>query len=287
MLPLRSGLILPFLILFLVSASVFAQAKVDAVSTGAREATAILDAALKAAADREDAKTQSQLFAASLRAAAELGPESLQGRRLLESAMAARGLSSKEKVSALRQSIRSVRSDLRFQPVAEADRPKGWPSFTSVGEVEIKRYPKYRLARAAMGSTGDMGAFFKLFNHIKKNDIAMTAPVEMSYDEKDESATAMAFLYGDTEIGETGKKGSVEVVDVAPATMISIGMRGYDSEAKVKAGLAALRDWMASRPDLIATGAHRVMSWNGPSVQGNRRFFEIQIPVRSKAKRKI
>ena len=53
----------------------------------------------------------------------------------------------------------------------EADTPKGWPTLTEVGVVEIKEYPQYREAVATKldgsDSSRKQGPLFRtLFNHI-------------------------------------------------------------------------------------------------------------------------
>ena len=68
----------------------------------------------------------------------------------------------------------------------EAERPKGWPTLTEVGVVEVKEYPQYREAVATKldgsDSSRKQGPLFRtLFNHIQRNQIAMTGPVTMEY----------------------------------------------------------------------------------------------------------
>jgi hypothetical protein len=121
-----------------------------------------------------------------------------------------------------------VISDLRFRPTLEADVPKDFPSPAPVGEVVLKEYPTYRMARTPMAkNTGQ--PFWRLFQHIKSNDIAMTAPVQMDFD-SERRVSSMAFLYSDQLLGKPGMQGEVEVIDVAAMTAISIGARGYESE---------------------------------------------------------
>ena len=67
----------------------------------------------------------------------------------------------------------------QLQADREAPLPDGFPTYTPVGEIEVKRYPAYRKAE----TTGGV-AFWTLFQHIKTAGISMTAPVEMTY-EKD------------------------------------------------------------------------------------------------------
>lgn len=69
--------------------------------------------------------------------------------------------------------------DIAFTPTMESPTPRGWPAFTPVGEVQLQKYPKYRMAYVNKGDIPRGSEFFTLFFHIQRNDIAMTAPVEM------------------------------------------------------------------------------------------------------------
>ena len=131
--------------------------------------------------------------------------------------------------------LRAQSDDGEFKPIVEAEMPKDFPQYTPVGDVRIKRYPAYRRAEAKAGSGSQ---FWTLFTHIKRNNIAMTAPVEMSYTDGDRpSEKAMSFLYGRDDVGEPGHQGDVEVIDVPSMVVVSTGIRGpRTSEAVAKAG---------------------------------------------------
>jgi SOUL heme-binding protein len=125
-----------------------------------------------------------------------------------------------------------------------------------------------------------------LFNHIQKNDVAMTAPVEMTYSGKDrEKRSTMAFLYGSPKIGKTGKDGPVEVADVPASLAVSIGERGEMSGERVAAARQRLEAWLKAHADeYAAAGPLRVMGYNSPAVPPDRRYSEVQIPVRKLSK---
>jgi NADH dehydrogenase [ubiquinone] 1 alpha subcomplex assembly factor 1 len=185
----------------------------------------------------------------------------------------------------LESELNGLLDDLEFEPVLEADLPLGFPAPTPVREIELKQYPAYRSVSADLGGLGSGGAFWKLFTHITSNDIAMTAPVEMSYATADDGLreTKMAFLYGDPEIGTPGLDGVVEVKDATSGWVVSIGCRGRETDAKVSEAQAQLLAWIATRPELKTDGALRVMGYNSPMVRGERRYFEVQLPVLRKA----
>lgn len=177
--------------------------------------------------------------------------------------------------------LNEVLDDLGFEPVMEAELPVGFPAPTPVREIELKQYPVYRSASSAVGGMGSGGAFWKLFLHIQSNDIAMTAPVEMSYEQGEGGLreSKMAFLYGDPELGAVGKEGWVEVADAAPNWVVSMGCRGKESGKRIAELHTELLDWIVARPELTVSGSLRVMGYNSPMVRGNARYFEVQIPV--------
>lgn len=166
--------------------------------------------------------------------------------------------------------------------------PPGFPEPTRVNEIEIKRYPAYRMARAPMkgsGVSGGNGAFWVLFRHIKKNDIAMTAPVQtdMNALENGDEASTMAFLYGSEDLGKVGKDGIVDVVDVAPLTVVSMGFRGRMSRKRFEQGHTMLKQWLRDNAEeWIAAGPVRSMGHNSPMVPSRKAFFEVQIPIEPK-----
>lgn len=183
----------------------------------------------------------------------------------------------------LRLLLADLESDLRFSPVREADLPKGFPTFAAVDEIELRDYPAYRMVKAKMRKNGSMSAFWMLFNHIKKNEIAMTTPVQIDY-EQDGTANqeaSMAFLYGDPAIGEAAVAGKVEVVDVAAQTVLSLGARGYERPDRLEELHRRLQQFLAAhKSEFEPAGTMRMMNYNSPSVGDDRRYFEVQLPVR-------
>lgn len=184
-------------------------------------------------------------------------------------------------VSLLEDELSALQDDLAFEPIMEAELPAGFPPPTPVREIELKQYPAYRSASAEIGVMGSGVAFWKLFMHIKSNEIAMTAPVEMSYEEGDRGLreTKMAFLYGDTELGAVGPDGKVEVVDADSGWVVSMGCRGRESDESLAEAQGKMLSWIAAQPDLESAGPLRVMGYNSPMVRGDRRYYEVQIPV--------
>ncbi|MCA8981941.1 MAG: heme-binding protein [Planctomycetes bacterium] len=231
-----------------------------------------------------DADRLEALASVAQRAADELG-ESRSARLLREAVESARLQDEAGAADAWKELARTLearRRDLLFQPYLEAELPTGFPAPTPVLDIELKAYPAYRLARTEMRGTRGNGAFWKLFQHIQSNDIAMTAPVEMTYDPTADEleGVAMAFLYGDPAIGEVGERGAVDVLDVEPMQVVSIGCRGRLTDARIQAARRELNSWLAAHPDLAAAAPLRAMGYNSPMVSDARAYFEVQIPVR-------
>jgi hypothetical protein len=187
-------------------------------------------------------------------------------------------------VKALAKQAAALAGDLSFRPVAEAELPAGVPGFAVLDEIEVRTYPTYRMVKTAMKG-GSMGAFWPLFNHIKDNEIAMTTPVQVDYAEDGERQreASMAFLYGSPDLGPLRKDGAVEVVDVPPLTVLTLGSRGYDRKSRVEELRERLEAWLADHPEWQTAGPMRTMGYNSPSVAGARRYFEVQIPIKPKA----
>jgi len=164
--------------------------------------------------------------------------------------------------------------------------PVGYPRPTPPGAIELKTYPPVRQAEVSgEGGTGSgsMRGFWPLFRHISRNDIAMTAPVEMRYQDSDGDERTdrwtMAFLYHTPENGPTGEDGNVVIVDTEPVTVLSIGVMGGDRMTSVEEHLARLEAWITESPEWDLAGEVRVLGYNGPNVRPANRWWEVQVPV--------
>lgn len=193
-------------------------------------------------------------------------------RESLAYALSRETSSYKARVSYLTKAMKSIMSDMRFRPRVEASMPPDFPAPGPVGAVVVKTYPAYRLARAKGG-----GSFWTLFQHIKGNKVEMTAPVEMTMSDGMRELD-MGFLYERPDQGKTGTQGRVAVVDVPEKTWLSIGFRGYRSQALMKRAKAWLERHAAQNGG-ERKGAFRAMGYNSPMVRANSRFWEVQMPV--------
>ncbi len=188
----------------------------------------------------------------------------------------------------LERRLEALIEDLRFAPFMQAEVPVGFPAPAPVDEIVLKLYPEYRMAKTPMRTT--MGTpFFALFNHIQRNEIPMTAPVQVDFDGADARArktASMAFLYAAPDRGIAGvdtDDSRVEVVNLPPLMTLTIGARGYDSPARIAELRSALLDWLATHGQgLELAGPMRTMGYNSPMVPVSRRFFEVELPVRAR-----
>lgn len=159
-----------------------------------------------------------------------------------------------------------------------AEMPSGFPTYTPVGQIEIKKYPAYR--KALMRGPA---SFWTLFQHIKRNNVTMTAPVEMDYGDPlapEKNERSMSFLYERADQGSPGRQGSVEVVDVPAMTVVSIGCRGARTESAIAEAREKLMAWLNQRKgEYVVAGPLRVMGYNSPFVPRDKSFFEVQIPI--------
>lgn len=172
--------------------------------------------------------------------------------------------------------------------IKEADLPEGFPPPNQPKEVVLKYYPAARMARVSQGpdqSNSQNAMFSPLFNHIKKKDIPMTAPVEMVYAEPDTEdmpteRESMAFYYTSTEQGQTGPDDKVEVIDVDPMWVLSVGVRGSYNEKTYQPGFELIYQHLAEHPDKYRiAGPPRVLAYNSPMILWFLRYSEVQIPV--------
>lgn len=170
--------------------------------------------------------------------------------------------------------------------------PEGYPDPTPPGAIDIKRYPLVRRAEISGSMNPDWGmnfGFFPLFNHIKRRDIAMTSPVEMNYEgmseanAKSPSSWTMSFLYREPNMAPEGvdpKDKRVLVEDIAPMTVLAMGVQGSYKISRVNESLASLREWLSTQTDWVEDGDPRALFYNGPEARASDKWGEVQIPIR-------
>ena len=182
---------------------------------------------------------------------------------------------------------------------SDAELAEGWPGGTKPGAIEVKRYPAYRGAVATakdipLKSAADNILFFSLFNHISRNEIAMTAPVVNTYspsmietpDAKGEMT--MEFVYRTPRIGQTGKgTGAVQVVDHPAAVYVCLGVQGGLSDKQLTEGIQKLKAWLADhKEEWVQDGSPRRLGYHGPMTPVAQRLWEVQLPIKPAPKAK-
>jgi uncharacterized surface protein with fasciclin (FAS1) repeats len=216
-----------------------------------------------------------RLYEATARMMLQLSHEdlSLVDRHDLETAMAKPAHDGSTKAWNLRYAFDRIAMNEGFEPRMEAALPEGFPAPGPLGRIVVKEYPQYRAARAEGGNS-----FWTLFQHIKKNDVEMTTPVEMTMND-DMREMDMAFLYEGPRQGQAGLDGAVQVLDLEPITVLSIGMRGARDQEAVLQAKAWIEERMA-QDGWSRAGSWRMLGYNSPMVPAAKRYWELQVPVR-------
>ena len=159
--------------------------------------------------------------------------------------------------------------------VSQASLPEGWPMPGPFHQVTPKTYPVYRAAYTS--GSGQTRSFWALFNHIKREKIPMTAPVEMEVQSVNGELemTTMGFLYQSPEVGEQGLAGEkVRVMDVPAMRVLSYAWIGPNNEDNQLIAKKALDSALAAESE--AAIGFRILGYNGPSVPKAKRTHEMQ-----------
>jgi hypothetical protein len=251
-----------------------------ATSVELRTATSVIESAIEKGVpifNDGDHEGCARVYEAAARELLSLPDEQLAplDRHQVESALAMEAADAGARAWNLRHAFDRVLENARFEPYLEAPLPEGFPGPGPLGHVVVKSYPRYRAARAKGGNS-----FWTLFQHIKKNDVQMTAPVEMTMSDELREMD-MAFLYEGPEQGEAGLDGRVQVLDLEPMTVLSLGMRGNQGREAVSLGRAWI-EAVLERDGWVRAGPWRILGYNSPMVSAARRFWELQLPVTRK-----
>lgn len=172
---------------------------------------------------------------------------------------------------------------------ASAPLPDGFPEATADGVIEVKQYPAYRAATVQVSgrlASAPSQGFSPLFEHISRNDISMTAPVETRYpdatlqaDAATEGQAAVSFLYRSLDIVPQEIAQNVQVEDIPSMTVVSLGRRGGYSYENYTEGIAQLQAWLAQHPEYEVVGLPRRFFYDGPYIPNFLKRNDIQIPI--------
>ncbi len=139
-----------------------------------------------------------------------------------------------------------------------------------------KTFPAYRAAYTK-GAWKNF-AFMRLFKHIKREGIPMTAPVEMDMEQHNErlKMTQMGFMYQDMKVGHLGNDGkNVEVRDVAAMKTIVYTWQGNNSSSTRKLAKDALMTRL--KKDGLEADDFRILGYNGPGVANAKKTWEMLV----------
>jgi hypothetical protein len=158
--------------------------------------------------------------------------------------------------------------------LSESPLPRGWPQPGPYDRVVRKKLPAYRAAYTPENRSG--GGFWRLFRHIKREGIPMTAPVEMKIDPADTAVIdEMGFLYQTPGTGEAGSGGGmVEVRDMPAGEVLSYAWMGPRNKAATARARAAVDAELARLG--IKPAGYRLLGYNSPFVARGRRTHELQ-----------
>jgi methionine-S-sulfoxide reductase len=199
---------------------------------------------------------------------------------LAEAITKAEGLDDTQRDALLSDALNRASKARDFTINDESPLPEGWPAPSLPGLVRVKTYPPTREARVEQGDSGN-GQFMTLFDHIKEEEIAMTAPVVMEHEDEiaNGQPQAMAFLYRQPDQAQAGEFGSVNVVNTPPMTVVSVGLMGAYKTSEQQAARTELDAWLEEHPEWIATGDVRVLGYNSPFMLPWKKYSEVQIPI--------
>lgn len=172
---------------------------------------------------------------------------------------------------------------------ASAPLPEGFPPPTPDGNIEIKQYPEYRAATVQIAGDLEYASsrgFSPLYRHISDNDISMTAPVETRYPETtlhDGTATegnaGVSFLYRSLDIVPEEVAQDIQIEDIPPMTMVSLGIRGGYGFDAYQNGIQRLQGWLAVHPEYEIIGSPRRFFYDGPFIPDALKRSDVQIPI--------
>lgn len=179
------------------------------------------------------------------------------------------------------------RPDLPDGFVSEAPLPEGFPPPSTPGRIVVKSYPASRTFSAGGGN-----AFFKCFSYLTLKRHEMTTPVVMDFprgatrgSSPPDGASRMHFVLERPSLDKTGKKLLVEVADMPKLAVVSIAHQGELTAGRLQEFEKMLRDYAKTHKGLAIRGDLRVLGYNSPRVKPEKRFWEVQLPVKTTPKR--
>lgn len=170
------------------------------------------------------------------------------------------------------QAIHSFFFPSAYRP--EAPLPKDWPAPGPFDQATLKSYPVSLAAISQEPSPNR--AFRALFQHIKTNQIPMSAPVMMQTDIQTNTYTQMAFLYPTPSVTAAESKGSsIRIEALAPQKVLSYAWLGRRSNHNIQTARLAIEK-EAERLQLPKPIHYRVLGYNSPFIPWWHQTHELQ-----------
>jgi len=145
--------------------------------------------------------------------------------------------------------------------------------------VQIKQIPPSKILLTE--GTGDYftqenSLFRRLFSYIRKNDVAMTVPVEARIEQAN-----MVFYVGRSDLGKEMKSNeNVSVEDRPERLVAALGAGGSYTESNVTEAMVRLKAWLKGQHQYESAGEMYAVFWNSPFMPGFMKRFEVHVPVR-------
>jgi hypothetical protein len=116
----------------------------------------------------------------------------------------------------------------------------------------------------------------------------MTAPVEARYPNASlenptlqTGETQVYFLYRDRTIQPEQINADVQVEDIPPMTVVSLGLRGSYDHGLYEQSIEKLQAWLKQHPEYAIAGQPRRFFYDGPFIPDVLKRNEVQIPIQS------
>ena len=83
-------------------------------------------------------------------------------------------------------------------------------------------------------------------------------------------------------MGKPGPDGAqIEVIDRPAETALCLGIQGPLNEARMSDAMTVLDDWLkAHASEWKEAGPPRRLGYHGPMTPGNRKLWELQVPIK-------
>ena len=162
----------------------------------------------------------------------------------------------------------------------EAPLPLGFAEPTVVMQPMLITVPAHRAVEAQ--------SFSQCFQHIKRNDIPMTAPVYMSMESQGtalpRSMKHMRFLFPSPDTKSSVIVPGARVVDVPEKEVLIMYMQGVMSDDRTLNSLTQMRRYLMEHyPQLRIVSDVQILGYNSPFVLPWKKLWALQLEVEVKS----